>query len=69
MACFGENKTAIRAGFGVFYDVLFSNILDNTASSTPNVTGGTVTGAAIAETQAFSAVIPSITPNCHRSTP
>lgn len=60
---FGENKTAIRAGFGVFYDVLFSNILDNTASSTPNVTGGTVTGSGGRGQGAFSAVIPSITPD------
>ena len=58
---FGENKTAIRAGFGVFYDVLFANILDNTASSTPNVTGGTLIGGSGRGDAAFSAVIPSIT--------
>jgi outer membrane receptor protein involved in Fe transport len=59
---FGQDKTAIRAGFGMFYDVLFSNILDNTASSTPNVTGGTVTGTGDRGQAGFSAVIPSITP-------
>jgi outer membrane receptor protein involved in Fe transport len=64
---FGQDKTAIRAGFGMFYDVLFANILDNTASSTPNVTGGTVIASVISPTgdrgQAdFSSVIPSITP-------
>jgi outer membrane receptor protein involved in Fe transport len=64
---FGQDKTAIRAGWGVFYDALFANILDNTASSTPNVTGGTVTGTISGNPGdrgqgALSAVIPSITP-------
>jgi len=38
---FGEDKTVFRAGFGTFYDSIFANITDNTAGSTPNVTGGT----------------------------
>jgi outer membrane receptor protein involved in Fe transport len=59
---FGQDKTAIRAGFGMFYDVLFANILDNTASSTPNVTGGTVIASGDRGQGDFSAVIPSITP-------
>jgi hypothetical protein len=59
---FGQDKTAIRAGFGMFYDVLFANILDNTASSTPNVTGGTVIPSGGRGQGNFSAVIPSITP-------
>ncbi len=64
---FGQDKTAIRVGFGVFYDVLFANILDNTAASTPNVTGGTVIGSVVAPVgdrgqPDFSAVVPSITP-------
>ncbi|HKI13260.1 MAG TPA: carboxypeptidase regulatory-like domain-containing protein [Candidatus Acidoferrum sp.] len=36
----GDDKTVIRAGYGIFYDGIFTNILDNTASSVPNVNGG-----------------------------
>jgi hypothetical protein len=43
---FGDNKTVIRGGYGIFYDGLFTNILDNTAASAPNATGGNVTGGA-----------------------
>lgn len=63
---FGNEKTVFRAGFGTFYDVLFSNILGNSAASTPNVTGGTVIGSVGVATPRgasdFSAVVPSITP-------
>jgi hypothetical protein len=63
---FGNDKTVLRAGFGTFYDVLFSNILENNAASTPNVTGGTVTGTTSTANPrgqpAFSTVVPSITP-------
>jgi outer membrane receptor protein involved in Fe transport len=38
---FGNGKTVFRAGYGIFYDGIFTNILDNSASSVPNVTGGT----------------------------
>jgi hypothetical protein len=37
---FGEDKTVIRAGYGMFYDGIFTNILDNSGSTVPNVTGG-----------------------------
>ena len=33
---FGRDKTVIRGGYGIFYDGLFTNILDNTAGSSPN---------------------------------
>jgi hypothetical protein len=39
---FGRDKTVFRAGFGVFYDVLFSNIGDNNAEGPPNTLGGTL---------------------------
>ncbi|HEY1577346.1 MAG TPA: carboxypeptidase regulatory-like domain-containing protein [Terracidiphilus sp.] len=32
----GQNKTVFRAGFGVFYDVLFTNIIDNIQASAPS---------------------------------
>ena len=41
---FGQDKTVIRAGFGVFYDALFTNILDNTGGTSPNAVGGTLIG-------------------------
>jgi hypothetical protein len=32
----GQHKTVFRAGFGVFYDVLFTNIIDNIQANFPN---------------------------------
>jgi outer membrane receptor protein involved in Fe transport len=40
---FGQDKTVLRMGYGMFYDGLFTNILDNTAATPPNVAGGTIT--------------------------
>jgi len=32
----GQDKTVFRLGYGIFYDQFFTNILDNTATSSPN---------------------------------
>jgi hypothetical protein len=32
----GQDKTVFRMGYGIFYDQFFTNILDNTATSSPN---------------------------------
>ncbi|HEU5233671.1 MAG TPA: carboxypeptidase regulatory-like domain-containing protein [Terriglobales bacterium] len=41
---FGQDKTVLRAGYGVFYDTLFTNITDNEAASSPNAVSGTLLG-------------------------
>jgi Carboxypeptidase regulatory-like domain/TonB dependent receptor len=41
---FGRDKTVIRAGYGIFYDGLFTNILDNTAGASPNAIAFTMVG-------------------------
>ena len=38
---FGNEKTVIRAGYGIFYDGIFTNILDNNDANSPNATGFT----------------------------
>jgi outer membrane receptor protein involved in Fe transport len=42
---FGADKTVIRAGYGMFYDGIFTNIIDNSDASEPNATGGSFTAA------------------------
>jgi Carboxypeptidase regulatory-like domain len=39
---FGDGKTVFRAGYGIFYDGLFTNITDNSAESQPNIFGGSI---------------------------
>ncbi|HET7285996.1 MAG TPA: carboxypeptidase regulatory-like domain-containing protein, partial [Pyrinomonadaceae bacterium] len=46
-AIFGENKTVIRGGFAVNYDVFFNNILANTAATVPNAFGVTNFGTSL----------------------
>ncbi len=41
----GTDKTVLRGGFAINYDVFFNNILSNIMASSPNALGTTVTGA------------------------
>ncbi|MGA2510932.1 MAG: carboxypeptidase regulatory-like domain-containing protein [Candidatus Acidiferrales bacterium] len=59
---FGHEATVLRAGYGVFYDGLFTNIIDNEAEGAPNTTGGTVTGGAGRGQANSLATLAAITP-------
>jgi len=41
---FGNNRTVIRGGWGMFYDTFFTNISDNTAATSPNAATFTAFG-------------------------
>jgi Carboxypeptidase regulatory-like domain/TonB-dependent Receptor Plug Domain len=61
---FGENKTVLRAGYGMFYDSFYTNMLDNAVGSAPNAIATTVVGSGnggrgIANS---STVVPAMTP-------
>ena len=59
---FGQDKTVIRAGFGTFYDALFTNIQNNTAASSPNATGGTLIDPGVGRgTSGAVQLVPSVT--------
>ena len=64
---FGEDKTVLRAGYGIFYDGLFTNITDNSAESQPNTLGGSYTGLtgrgiANASTTGIGTITPKLNP-------
>lgn len=43
----GAEKTVLRGGFAINYDVFFNNILSNIMATSPNALGTTVTGAVV----------------------
>ena len=44
---FGQDRTVIRGGFAVNYDIYFNNILSNTVASSPNAIGITTLGSSV----------------------
>ncbi len=63
----GGGKTVFRAGYGLFYDGLFNNILVNSAASAPNVAGGSIvapsTGRGLANASSLISTIAPAAPN------
>lgn len=59
---FGDGKTVLRAGYGIFYDGLFTSITDNTAESQPNTFGGSLTAGSSGRGQANASTFPGISP-------
>ncbi len=62
---FGDGQTVLRAGYGIFYDGLFTNIADNSGESQPNTFGGTIsppTGRGQANASTFPGIAPTLSP-------
>jgi len=59
---FGDGKTSIRGGFGIFYDSTFSNILINSVQSSPNAVSGLLTQTIGNGLPNATSLIPSISP-------
>src|SRR4029079_8537820 len=50
----GQDRTVIRGGFAVNYDIYFNNILSNTVASSPNAIGVTTFGSDAADPRGFA---------------
>lgn len=59
---FGDGKTVIRGGFGIFYDSEFTNITLNAAELAPNVAAGEIQQIGTTSPGPASTLIPQITP-------
>jgi hypothetical protein len=62
---FGEGKTVFRAGYGIFYDGLFTTITDQSGESQPNTFGGFIpsqTGRGQANASTFPGISPTLNP-------
>ncbi|MGD0445901.1 MAG: TonB-dependent receptor, partial [Edaphobacter sp.] len=59
---FGDGKSVIRGGVGIFYDSSFSNIVTNSAQSSPNAVASTLIQTTGNGLPNASTLIPTITP-------
>jgi len=59
---FGDGKSVVRGGFGIFYDSDFSNFVINAAQSSPNAVAGTLVQTTGAGLPNATTLIPSISP-------
>ena len=62
---FGDGKTVLRGGYGIFYDGLFTNITANSGESQPNTFGGTLpsqSGRGTGNASTFPGIGPTLNP-------